>query len=95
MTFHKSNRAEYVRSGCKLCEKMLQTLAEYFKIIYDAQLNNGDYQCHQLDKAQADAKHEMCTELQEHYACKLRHFADHHRSDRLHSVRRDDNNGYC
>jgi hypothetical protein len=30
MTFHKSDRAEYVQSGCKPSDKMLQAIAEYF-----------------------------------------------------------------
>ena len=71
MTFHKVNRAEYVHSGCKLCKETLQSLAEYFKTIYDAQLNDGSYQHHQLDKVQANAKRKMCKELEEHYACKF------------------------
>ena len=36
MTFHKSNRAEYVRSGRKLSKEMLKTLAEYFESIYNS-----------------------------------------------------------
>jgi hypothetical protein len=86
MTFHKVDSVEYVRSGCKLHEETLQTLAGYFKTIYDAQLNDGSYQCHQLDKVHANAKCEMRKELEEHSACKLHHFADHRKSDRLHSV---------
>ena len=46
MTFHKSNRAEYLHSGRKLHKEMLQTLAEYFKTTANAPLNNGNYQRH-------------------------------------------------
>ena len=35
MTFHKSDRIEYVRSGWKLHKETLQTLTEYFESIYD------------------------------------------------------------
>ena len=35
-TFHKVDRAEYIRSGRKLRKETLQTLAEYYKTIYDA-----------------------------------------------------------
>jgi hypothetical protein len=35
MTFHKTDRVEYVRSGWKLREENLQTLKEYFESIYD------------------------------------------------------------
>ncbi len=35
MTFHKTDRVEYVRSGRKLREENLQTLTKYFESIYD------------------------------------------------------------
>jgi hypothetical protein len=35
MTFHKSDCAEYVQSGHKLCNEMLQTLAEDFQLIHE------------------------------------------------------------
>jgi hypothetical protein len=41
MTFHKSDRAEYVRSGCKLSNEMLQTVAEYFQSTHETRENNG------------------------------------------------------
>jgi hypothetical protein len=58
--------------------------------IYNTQLNNGSYQCHQLDKVRANAMHEMRKELKQRYARKLCHFADHHKPDRSCSVQRDD-----
>ena len=50
MTFHKSDCTEYVQSGCKLCNKALQTLAEYFQSIHKTCENDGSLQCHQLKK---------------------------------------------
>ena len=88
-TFHWDDRAEYVRSSCKLCKETLQTLTEYFETIYNAQKNNGTHWCHQLNRAWADVKCEMRHKLQEHYACKLRHFANHRKSDRSHSAQHD------
>ncbi len=44
MSFHCSDRAEYVRSGRKLNDETLQTLAEYFKSIFLAQFGNGSIQ---------------------------------------------------
>jgi hypothetical protein len=48
--FHKSNRVEYVSSGRKLCEEMLQMLAEYFESIYDPCLSKGAVLHRQLKK---------------------------------------------
>ncbi len=50
MTFHSSDRAEYVRSGCKLREETLKLLAEYFESIYDSCLSEGLVPRRQLDK---------------------------------------------
>jgi hypothetical protein len=65
VTFHKSNWAEYIHSGRKLCKETLQTLAEYFETIYDARLSNGTFQRHPLNKVWAEAKREMHHELEE------------------------------
>ena len=74
MTFHRSDRAEYVRSGHKLHEETLKLLAEYFESIYDSSLSKGLVPRRQFDKIRADAKREMRHELRERYDCKLRHF---------------------
>ncbi len=41
MTFHRTDRAEYVRSGRKLREESLKSLAEYFETIYDSHASEG------------------------------------------------------
>ena len=50
MTFHRTDRAEYVRSGRKLCKETLKSLAEYFKSIYSSRLSEGLVPRRQLDK---------------------------------------------
>jgi hypothetical protein len=95
MTFHRTDRAEYVRSGRKLREEMLKLLAEYFELIYDSRLSEGLVLRCQLDKIQADAKSEMRHELRERYDRKLRHFLEQRRTDRLRSMRRDDGRHQC
>ena len=50
MTFHRTDRAEYVRSGRKLREETLKLLAEYFESIYDSRLSEGLVPRQQLDK---------------------------------------------
>jgi hypothetical protein len=89
MTFHRSDRAEYVRSGRKLRKESLKLLAEYFETIYDSRLSKSLVPRRQLDKIQADAKREMRHELQERYDRKLRHFLEKRRTERSRSVRRD------
>ncbi len=91
MTFHKSDHAEYMQSGQKLRDKTLQTLAEYFQSVHETHENDGSLQCHQGKKICTEVKRELHHELEELYACKLRHLTNQHRSHRLH-VRC--NNGY-
>ena len=51
MTFHRTDRAEYVHSGCKLCEETLKLLAEYFELIYNSRLSKGLVPHRQLEKS--------------------------------------------
>jgi hypothetical protein len=44
MSFHCSDHAEYVRSGRKLSNEMLQTLAKYFESIFLARISYGSIQ---------------------------------------------------
>ncbi len=50
MTFHRTDRAEYARSGRKLCKETLKSLTEYFESIYDSRLSKGLVPRRQLDK---------------------------------------------
>ncbi len=90
MTFHRTDRAEYVCSGRKLREETLKSLAEYFELIYDSRLSEGLVPHRQLKKIQAKAEREMCHELWEQYDCKRCHFSEQCRSDSLRSGQRDD-----
>ena len=44
MTFHKSDRSEYVRSGRLLDEETISLLAEYFERLFNARLLDGSLQ---------------------------------------------------
>ena len=50
MTFHRTDGAEYVRSGRNLRKETLKLLAEYFESIYDSRLSKGLVPRCQLDK---------------------------------------------
>jgi hypothetical protein len=82
MTFHKSDHVEYGQSGRKLCNKMLQTLVEYFQLIHETRENNESLECHQLKKVQAKARRKMRQELEEQYSCKMCHLANQCKSYR-------------
>ena len=78
--------------GPKLCDKTLQTLAEYFESICNTRIANGSLHRHLLNKVKADAKRKMRCEFKEHYSRKLGNFAGHRKSNRLrNNARRDDN----
>ena len=85
MTFHKSDCAEYVQSGQKLCYETFQNLVEYFQLAHETHKNNGSLQCHRVEKICAEAKQELRHELEEQYVRKLRHLTDQRRSHRLHA----------
>jgi hypothetical protein len=50
MTFHRTDRAEYICSGRKLCKETLKLLAEYFESIYNSRLSKGLVPRRQLEK---------------------------------------------
>jgi hypothetical protein len=87
--FHKLDRVEYVRSGQKMRNKSLQTLAEYFQSIHKTCKNDGSLQLYQVKKILAEAKHKLRQELEEQYERKLHHLAGQRRSHRLHAQRND------
>ena len=90
MTFHKTDRVEYVRSGRKLREENLQTLTKYFESIYDTQVIETTYSQSQHEKVQSDARKQACHELQERYTRKMHYFSNKRRSGRSHAQRNND-----
>jgi len=86
MTFHKTERAEYVHSGRKLHDETLPTLAKCFESIYDTRINDGNYPHHQVEKVRSDARCEMRHELEQRYACKLCHFANERRPEKPYAM---------
>ena len=75
MTFHKSDRSEYVRSGRQLHDETLVTLAEYFERLFNAHLLDGSLQKKRDEQIRRTAKSELRHELKDRYRAKLRHFA--------------------
>jgi hypothetical protein len=65
MTFHKSDCMEYMQTGRKLSNVMLQTVAEYFQLIHETRENDGGLTRHQIKNIQAKVKRELRPELAE------------------------------
>jgi hypothetical protein len=76
MSFHKSDRSEYVRSGRRLCNETLTTLAQYFESIHNARVGDGSLQRKREDQICQAARREYCHELQLRYHNKLKHIAN-------------------
>ena len=89
MTFHKSDRAEYVRSGRKLSKETLKTLAKYFELIYNSCLSKDLVPCRQLDKNCSRRKAWDAPRALRAIQLQALPFCRQRRSDRLRSVRHD------
>jgi hypothetical protein len=90
MSFHKSDRAEFVRSGNKLNSETLQTLTEYFQSIHDVKLSNGSLQQKREDQIRQSTRREMRGELEKRYHDKMSRYT-HSRDKRQHA---NDKRGY-
>ena len=95
MTFHKTDRVEYIRSGWKLPEENLQTLTEYFESIYDTRAIKTTYSRSQHKKVQGDTRKQARHELQERYVRKTQNFSNERRPGRSHTQRNNDYYGRC
>jgi len=71
MSYHKSGRAEFVRSGNKLNVESLQTLTEYFQGIHDVKISDGSLQQKRDDQIRQSARREMRGELEHRFHDKM------------------------
>jgi hypothetical protein len=76
MSFHCSNHVEYIRSGRKLSNETIQTLAKYFESIFLGRLSNGSIQRKHDEQLCAAAKRELRHELEERYRIKLKRLSE-------------------
>ncbi len=94
MTFHKSDRAEYMQSGRKLSNKTPQTVVEYFQLINETCENDGNLMHHQIKKIWVEAKRKLRHKLEEQLARKKRLLSYQRRGYRLYD-RRDGGHHPC
>ena len=71
MSYHKSDRAEFVRSGNKLNIESLQTLTEYFQGLHDVKISDGSLQQKRDDQIRQSARREMRGELEHRFHDKM------------------------
>ncbi len=91
MNFHCSDPAEYLCSGCKLCNKALASLAAYFESRFDMQVADGSLRKLRDEQVRVQAQKEYCHELQARYHDKLKRLANNRK--REHSWQRNDRDG--
>ena len=91
ITFHHSNRAEYLHSGCKLCDEMLASLAAYFESGFYARVADGSLCKLRDEQVCVQARNEYRHELQTRYHDKLKRLTNNRK--REHSWQREDHAG--
>ncbi len=64
MTFHRSDRAEYLHRGRKLCNETLVSLAAYFESGFDARVADGSLRKLRDKQVRVKARNEYRHELQ-------------------------------
>jgi hypothetical protein len=84
MSYHKSDRAEFVRSGNKLNVETLQTLTEYFQGIHDVKISDGSLQQKREDQIRQSTRCKMRGELEKRYHDKMSRYT-HSRDKRQHA----------
>jgi hypothetical protein len=92
MTFHRSDRAEYLRSGRKLCDKTLASLAEYLESRFDAGVADGSLHKLRDEQVRVQARNKYRHVLQARYHDKLKRLTNNNRK-REYSWRREDRDG--
>ena len=71
MSFHKSDRAEFVCSGNKLNEETLQMLMEYFQGIHDVKVSDGSLLNKRNEQIRQSTRCKMCGELGKRFHDKM------------------------
>jgi hypothetical protein len=71
MSFHKSDRAEFVRSGNKLISETLQTLTKYFQSIHDIKITDGSLQRKREVQIRQSTRRKMHGELEKRFHAKM------------------------
>jgi hypothetical protein len=98
MTYHRSDRTEYVKSGKKLSAETIKSLTEYFQVLFAQKKADGSLKHAELDRIRQRAKRMLASSLREQRdARRTSHargeFRERGRRGGSRSYRRGDNDG--
>ena len=90
MTFHKSERDQFVTSGRRLVDETIESVTEYFESLYNIKKSNGQLklQLENRDRKKYDAQRGA---TKNRYNDKMRNMADERRTSRSRDYRDDRN----
>jgi hypothetical protein len=88
MSFHKEDRAKYIKSDQRLSNETLKSVAEYFENIFNLQVTDGSLAKKRKCQIEQRVRHKMCHELYKRYDKKVRLVTEQcHGGDGCHSRR--------
>ncbi len=65
MTYHRADRAEYVKSGKKLAAVTIEMLTAYFQLLFAQRKNNGTLERAEVDRIRNRAKRTIASDLRD------------------------------
>jgi hypothetical protein len=65
MTYHRANRAEYVKSGKKLADETIETLSAYFQPLFAQRKIDGTLERHEVEQLGNRAKRTLANNIRE------------------------------
>jgi hypothetical protein len=65
MTYHRADRAEYVKSGKKLSDETIETLSAYFQSLFAQRKIDGTLERHEIERLRNRAKRTLANDLRE------------------------------
>ena len=65
MTYHRADRAEYVKSGKKLADETIETLSAYFQSLFAQRKIDGTLERHEVERLRNRAKRTLANDIRE------------------------------
>jgi hypothetical protein len=65
MTYHRADRAEYVKSGKKLADETIETLSAYFQSLFAQRKIDGTLERHEVERLRKRAKRTLANDISE------------------------------
>jgi len=90
MTFHKSERNQFITSGRRLVDETIESVTEYFESLYNIKKSSGKLKI-QLEQRDRNKYEAQRGSTKNRYDDKMRNMANEHRTSRSCSYRDDRN----